>query len=80
MKGLMDQLRERQGGRTQEEFAAFLGISQAGLSYLYNGGRKLGIKNAQAIAKAYPDLTDAVTDYLLGREASDNTTNTEAAG
>jgi len=53
---LIQRLRERQGNRTQNEFADFLGISRAMLSLLYSEERKVGVDTLTRIGEKYPDL------------------------
>ena len=53
---LVRQLKQRQGDRTQAEFAKFLGISQPMLSRLYRQERNIGLDTFLQIARRYPDL------------------------
>ena len=39
--------------KTQKEIAEILGISQNGYSLIENGGRKLSVENAKALAEIY---------------------------
>lgn len=66
--GLIAALRQKQGCRTQMEFAAELGISQSYLSLLYSGGRQnLSPELARRIVQLYPDLTDEIIRHLLAK-------------
>lgn len=62
---LKDRLLQRQGNKTQVEFARDLGMTQSTLSMFYSGERRLGPLSARRIARIYPDLEPAVVDYLL---------------
>ena len=58
MQQMIDSLKQkyRQAGLTQVQFAQRFGISQATLSRLYNGQRRIGITTLTRIIEAYPDL------------------------
>ncbi len=62
---LIEKLQERQGNKTQAEFAAELGITQAALSRIYSEDRSIGIKVAKRISKRFPDLAFEVAAFLL---------------
>lgn len=53
---LVERLRERQGDRSQNEYAEFLGISRAMLSRLYSQDRQIGVETLTRICERYPDL------------------------
>jgi transcriptional regulator with XRE-family HTH domain len=62
---LIDRLKERQGDKTQAEFASYLGISQSALSRIYSGERTIGQGVARKIKRRYPDLAFALAAFLL---------------
>ena len=68
-KTLVDRLRERQSGRTQDEYAQFLGISRSMLSRLYSEDRQIGVDTLTRICERYPDLA-----YLFLSESVSQTT------
>jgi predicted transcriptional regulator len=53
---LVERLRERQAGRTQNEYAEFLGISRAMLSRLYSQDRQIGVDTLTHVCERFPDL------------------------
>ena len=56
MDELISTLRARQGERTQAEFAAALGLSEAALSRILSGDRLPGREILAQIFRVYPDL------------------------
>lgn len=62
---LVGKLKERQGNKSQMEFAAELGVNQAALSRIYRGERAIGARVAKKIAKRFPELTFEVASFLL---------------
>lgn len=53
---LVQRLKERQGSRSQTEYAEFLGISRAMLSRLYSQDRQIGVDTLTRVCEKYPDL------------------------
>lgn len=66
---LIEKLKVLQGRKTQEEFAAELGISQSQLSRIYQGDRRVGIKLARRIRQRYPELAFDLAAFLLNEAA-----------
>lgn len=65
---LIASLKQKQGERSQEQFAAELGITQAMLSRVYSGKRQIGRQVAGKIARRYPDLAFEVAAFLLATD------------
>ena len=67
---IVNRLRERQGARTQAEYAEWLGISRPMLSRLYSDDpeqkRRIGVDSLTRICEKYPDLA-----YLFLSEATE---------
>lgn len=60
---LVARLKERQGERTQQEYADFLGISRSMLTLLYSANRQVGMSTLTRICERFPDLAHLfVTD------------------
>lgn len=62
---LIDKLKERQGDKSQMEFAAEIGISQGALSRIYSGDRTIGTKAARKIRQRFPELAFDLASFLL---------------
>lgn len=71
-------LRLRMGGRTQRDFAADLGISEALLSRVLRGERVFGRRSAGLIAAKFPEMRGLLAEALVGTTAADGIA--EAAG
>lgn len=71
---LVDELRKRQGTKTQIEFAAELGINQGMLSRIYSGDRNIGARIAKRIKNRFPELAFEIAAFLL----TDNMTQGQA--
>lgn len=63
---LVAKLKELQGDKTQEQFAAELGVTQAALSLIYSRKKNIGIEVARKIVTRYPHLRMDVVSFLLG--------------
>jgi len=67
MATLIDELKARQGERSQLDFAENeLGISQSHLSRIYSGDKKIGLESLRKIVRRYPELRNEVIAFLLG--------------
>jgi len=64
---LIEELKRRQGGMSQAEFARLLVVSEASLSRIYSGERQIGEVVARKIAKRYPRLQMLLADFLFGK-------------
>jgi len=74
---LIKKLKELQAEKSQDEFAAELGISQSALSMIYSGDRSIGIQVARKITKRYPWLQLAVSSFLLEGDITARTEETQ---
>lgn len=63
---LVDELKRRQGRRSQAEFARELGITPAALSLIYLGRRQVGGSVARRIRARYPELVWHLAESILG--------------
>ncbi len=63
-------VRERKGGRSQAEYARYLGIGQSTLSMIL--ARKIPLRRSVAarISQVYPDLSLAIAQHLLRDDSS----------
>ncbi|MDO8669959.1 MAG: helix-turn-helix domain-containing protein [Dehalococcoidia bacterium] len=68
---LIEALKTKQGDMSQAKFAAALGISEAILSLIYSGKRRIGEDMARRIVRAYPDLRYLVIGYLMTKDDGD---------
>ncbi len=64
---LIGELKTRQGGMSQTDFADLLGVSDATLSRIYSGERLIGEETGRRIAKAFPELQWIVAGFLMGK-------------
>ena len=71
MQDIVAALKTKQGGTTQAEFARRLGVSEALLSLVYAGRRRIGEEMARRIVRAYPDLLWVATAYVMGKDGED---------
>lgn len=62
---LVDKLKERQGEKSQMEFATELRISQGTLSRIYSGDRNIGTRAARKIRQRFPDLAFDLAAFLF---------------
>ena len=62
---LVEALKERQGDRSQSDFAAEIGIQQGSLSKLYLGYRSVGPEMAAKIIQRFPELQPLVLQTLF---------------
>jgi len=71
---LAGELRARMGDRSQSEFAATLGISQARLSEILSGSsKKVGLtKAAEAIICRYPELGHLFLPECITKDIGDD--------
>lgn len=65
---LVEELKRRQGDKTQMEFAAEIGINQGNLSRIYSGDRRIGARVARKLKKRFPDLTLELAAFLLASD------------
>lgn len=63
---LVDRLKERQGDKTQMQFATELGITQSALSRIYSKDRRIGPRVAGRIRARFPELSFEIAAFLLG--------------
>ena len=75
---LIERLKERQGTRSQNEYAEFLGISRAMLSRLYSQDRQIGVDTLTRVCERYPDLaylflSESVSSVNTGGVDSEDT-------
>ena len=68
---LIETLREKQGTMSQAKFAAVIGVSEALLSLVYSGQRRIGEDMARRIIKAYPELRYLVIGFLMTKDDGD---------
>lgn len=68
---LVEELKRRQAGKSQEVFAAEIGITQSMLSRLYSGERTVGKAVARRIKRRFPDLTLELASSLLAGDEQD---------
>jgi len=62
---LIESLKEKQGDKTQVEFARELGISQSVLSRIYRSERRIGRRVAAKIAERFPLMAFDLAGFLL---------------
>ncbi len=62
---LIDELRARQGQKTQDEFSLELDIDQSSLSRIYAGKRKIGLGVARKICRRYPELAADIVLFFV---------------
>ena len=75
-----EKLRELQGDRTQEAFAAALGICQASLSQIYSRKRRVGMRVMRAAARLHPEAADELSRFFIAENiTTGDTDNNEAA-
>lgn len=67
---MIAELQRRQGTSTQTEYARMLGVSQATLSRIYAGERRIGMRLAKRLAVMYPDLIFVLAAYLLANDGT----------
>lgn len=77
MRELVAALKEKQGRRTQIEFAAELGVGNTYLSGVYRGHKTIGLPLSRRIVALYPELEPLVTAHILRKEECNGE---EAAG
>lgn len=61
-------LRKYQGGLTQDEYAARLGIAQGTLSLIYSGKRRIGLDVLRALAQTFPESANEIAAVLVAQE------------
>lgn len=74
---LVDALKDKQGERTQAEFARELEIDQPTLSKIYSNERGISRRLARRIVQLYPDLEPEVVRYVLTEPANPTEDPTE---
>jgi len=62
---IIEKLKEKQGEKSQTEFAAELGITQSYLSKIYAGERRITLDMAKRIQVRFPELALDLAAFLL---------------
>ena len=72
-------LQELQGGQSQQAFGALLGVSQAFISMVYSGERRLGRSSLEKLLAAYPLRRDEILRVFLRENHNECNTKTAFA-
>lgn len=64
---IIAELKKRQGEMSQGQFAAKLAISEAMLSLIYSGERRIGESLARRIVRVYPELQWSIAGYIMSK-------------